>query len=61
VAIGHPVRITLTYLLICRRTGTTLALKNTRIDATLAGVTRHKNPHRDPMNLPQRPPQTRAT
>jgi len=28
--------ITLTYLLICRRTGSTLALKSSRIDATLA-------------------------
>jgi len=36
--------ITLTYLLICRRTGSTLALKNTRVDATLAAGPGTKTP-----------------
>ena len=36
--------ITLTYLLICRRTGTTLALKSTRVDATLAAGPGTKTP-----------------
>ena len=36
--------ITLTYLLICRRTGTTLALKSTRVDATLAARPGTKTP-----------------
>jgi putative peptide zinc metalloprotease protein len=36
--------ITLTYLLICRRTGTTLALRQARVDATLAAGPGSKTP-----------------
>ncbi len=36
--------ITLTYLLICRRTGTTLALRQARVDATLAAGPGTKTP-----------------
>ena len=50
--------ITLTYLLICRRAGTTLALRAARVDATLA-ATGGKNPHPEPMNLPDAPPPSR--
>ena len=51
--------ITLTYLLICRRAGTILALRGARVDATLAATRGDKNPHPEPMNLPEAPPPSR--
>jgi putative peptide zinc metalloprotease protein len=44
--------ITLTYLLICRRTGTSLALRRARVDATHAARPGDKNPHPEPMKFP---------
>lgn len=45
--------ITLSYVLICRRIGTALAVRGARSDLTLAAPGGEKNPHSSPAGLPE--------
>ena len=43
--------ITFSYLLLCRRTGTSLALRRARADLTLTAPDGEKDPHPSPVRL----------